>query len=69
MDLSFLSKLFDVFVIKTIRQRDIHDIPASITCLVSTDQQDGVPQGVKCIKRSQWSAKMLGPQFTHMAMF
>jgi hypothetical protein len=68
MDLSFLSNLFQVFVIKTIRQRDIHDIPATITRLVPTYQQNSVSQGVKCIKRSKRSAKVLGPQFTHMAM-
>jgi hypothetical protein len=69
MGLSFLLKLFQVFVIKTIRQRDIHDIPATITRLITAYQQDGVSQGVKSIKRSKRSAKVLGPEFTHMAMF
>jgi hypothetical protein len=68
MGLSFLLKLFQVFVIKTIRQRDIHDIPATITRLVPTYQQNSVSQGVKSINRSKWTAKVLDPQFTHMAM-
>ena len=48
-----------MFVIKSVCQRDIHVIPATVTRLVPAYQQDGIPQGVKRIKRPKRSAKVL----------
>ena len=68
VDLSLLPKFIQVFFINSICQWHIRLIPAIISCLVTTNQEDCAAAWIKSVERTIRPAFMLCPELTQMAV-
>ena len=57
-----------MFVVESVRRRYIDVVPAVISSLVATDQQNRTAARVKGVKRSIGVTFVLCPEFTHVAV-
>src|SRR5215469_6957612 len=62
-----LFQLLDMLAVKPVCARDVPLIPAAVTALVATEQQDGSARRVECVQHTVRLPIVLDAQLAHMA--
>tara|TARA_Y100000296_G_scaffold65239_1_gene76756 strand:- start:2263 stop:2637 length:375 start_codon:yes stop_codon:yes gene_type:complete len=63
-----LAQCVEMNVVEPVRERDGVLVPTMVSGLVSANQQDRMPQWIKCVEHPVRSSGMLDPKLSHVRM-